>query len=231
MGRTPGSPTNQLGICNLVEAKICAKVKVDPMMDGDFFLGECLGVSTVPWCPNCTQSLDQCQICSSETVVCSEKEVLEYASLKSHFTVEPDSNSLSCKYPFCSDPFVLQDNGSQELACQRRQESRQIWGKSWDLYKSQFQDMIDLCMVVELKQPNLKQYDGPVNYIAHHEVLKNSASTLVRIVSNSSFPNGRTTLDECLVKGPNTLNCLFSNLVRFHSYEDELVFDYTKAYN
>ena len=91
--------------------------------------------------------------------------------------------------------------------------------------------MIDRGVVKELSQFDLETYDGPINYITHHEVLKDSASTPLRIVSKSSFPNGRTTLNECLVKGPNTLNCLFSNLIRFRSYETGLVIDYSKAYN
>ena len=91
--------------------------------------------------------------------------------------------------------------------------------------------MINRKVVKPLSITKIKNYSGPVNYITHHEVLKDSASTPVRIVSNSSFPNDRTALNECLVKGPNTLNCLFTNLIRFHSYETGLVFDYTKAYN
>merc|ERR1712121_477475 len=63
------------------------------------------------------------------------------------------------------------------------------------------------------------------------DVLKDSVTTPVRLVSNSSFPNGSTALNELLLKGPNTLNCLFSNLVRFRSYQVALVGDISKAYN
>ena len=61
--------------------------------------------------------------------------------------------------------------------------------------------------------------------------MKDSATTPVRLVSNSSFANGSTTLNDLLVKGPNTLNCLFTNLVRFRGYEIALVGDISKAYN
>merc|ERR1712240_90620 len=40
-----------------------------------------------------------------------------------------------------------------------------------------------------------------------------------------------TNLNDLLVKVPNTLNCLFSNLVRFRGYEVALVGDISKAYN
>merc|ERR1711873_64333 len=59
----------------------------------------------------------------------------------------------------------------------------------------------------------------------------NLTKLLYRLVSNSFFPNGSTTLNDLLVKGPNTLNCLYSNLVRFRGYEVALVGDISKAYN
>ena len=62
-------------------------------------------------------------------------------------------------------------------------------------------------------------------------MLKDSATTPVRLVSNSSFANGSTNLNDLLVKGPNTLNCLFSNILRFRGYEVALVGDISKAYN
>ena len=73
--------------------------------------------------------------------------------------------------------------------------------------------------------------DGPVNWITHHDVLKDSTTTPIRLVSNSSFPNGSTALNDLLVKGPNTLNCLLKNLVRFRGYEVSLVSDISKSYN
>merc|ERR1711955_125324 len=74
-------------------------------------------------------------------------------------------------------------------------------------------------------------WEGHVNWNTHHDVLKDSATNPVRLVSNSSFTNGSTTLNNLLVKSPNTLNCLFTNLVRFRGYEIALVGDISKAYN
>ena len=50
-------------------------------------------------------------------------------------------------------------------------------------------------------------------------------------MSNNSFPNGSTARNDLLVKGPNTLNGLFTILVRFRGYEVALVGDISKAYN
>ena len=77
------------GVTNLVNAILMACVKVHPVMDGDFFVGESLGSSPVPWCQDCTRSLEKCRVCSSETAVCSDKELEEYSVLKENCTVEP----------------------------------------------------------------------------------------------------------------------------------------------
>ena len=56
-------------------------------------------------------------------------------------------------------------------------------------------------------------------------------STLVRLVSSSSFRNGSTNLNDLTVKGPNTLADIYNNLFKFRSYQVALVFDISKAYN
>ena len=55
--------------------------------------------------------------------------------------------------------------------------------------------------------------------------------TLVRLVSNSSFQNGKTSLNTCLAKGPNTLNDLYDNLIKFRGYKVAVASDISKAYN
>ena len=93
------------------------------------------------------------------------------------------------------------------------------------------QDMLDKNIVSEISRLELKEWNVPVNWNIYHDVLKDSTTTPIRLVSNSSFPNGSTALNDLLVKGPNTLNCLFTNLVRFRGYEVALVGDISKAYN
>ena len=72
---------------------------------------------------------------------------------------------------------------------------------------------------------------GPVNYISHHGVAKESVSTPLRIVTNSSLKNGKWSLNECLPKGPNSLNSMFDIVLRFRCHEVGLVYDLAKAYN
>ena len=92
--------------------------------------------------------------------------------------------------------------------------------------------MLERNVVFELTQAKMSAYTGPINYITHHEVYKpGSLSTPVCLVSNSSFKNGSTNLNEITVKGPNTLADIYNNLFKFRSYQVALVFDITKVYN
>ena len=100
-----------------------------------------------------------------------------------------------------------------------------------ELYIKQFHDMINRGVVSKISQEEMDSYSGPVNYIVHHEVYKDSNSTPVCLVSDSSFRNGQTSLNDCLVKGPNMLADIFDHLIKFRSYEMALVYDVTKAYN
>ena len=92
--------------------------------------------------------------------------------------------------------------------------------------------MLNKGVVEEITPQEASQYTGPVNHITCHKVFKpGSLSTPVKLVSNSSFRNGNTNLNDLTVKGPNTLAQILNNLVKFRSYEVGLVYDITKAYN
>ena len=142
------------------------------------------------------------------------------------------TDQLQAKYPFKKDPGVLIDNGKEAKACQISQERRQVKNNTHSQYVDQFKDMVSRNVVSEISQTEMLAYTGPINYITHHEVYKpGSLSTPVRLVSNSSFRNGSTNLNDVTVKGPNTLADLFNNLFKFRSYQVALVFDIIKAYN
>ena len=61
--------------------------------------------------------------------------------------------------------------------------------------------MVSWQVVSRVSQEEIKTYQGPINYITHHEVYKDgSTSTPVRLVSNSSFKNVSTNLNNIMVK-------------------------------
>ena len=68
--------------------------------------------------------------------------------------------------------------------------------------------MIDKNIVSKIPPHELDARSGPVHRNTHQDVLKNSVTTPVYLVSNSLFPNGSTTLNELLVKGQIVM-CVF----------------------
>ena len=77
----------------------------------------------------------------------------------------------------------------------------------------------------------MKEYSGPVNYITHHGVMKDSVTTPLRVVTNSSKKNGQFSLNDLMPKGPNSLNDMLAVMLRFRTYIVAFVFDLSKAYN
>ena len=175
--------------------------------------------------------VSNCKFFSSDKALCSAQEELEYRFLKENCNYDPIIGHLIAKYPWHQNPSVLVNNGNSALAFQKRLEAKQLKEGTFLQYALCFRDMIDRGVVTELSPQELEAWNGPVNWNTHHDVLKDSTTTPIHLVSNSSFKNGNTTLNELLVKGPNTLNCLFSNLIKFRNYEIALVGDIKKAYN
>ena len=90
----------------------------------------------------------------------------------------------------------------------------------------------------ELKFPRkvtaegIKNYEGPVHYIAHHMVLRpDSESTPLRIVFNSSSSFHGHKLNDYWVKGPDLLNNLFGVILWFREKETAIVGDISKMYH
>ena len=78
-----------------------------------------------------------------------------------------------------------------------------------------------------------KQLNTVVLEIILHTLEQNNLGQLLklRLVYHSSLKNGSWSLNECLPKGPNSLNSMFDVSVRFRCYEAGLVFDLYKAYH
>ena len=143
-------------------------------------------------------------------------------------------NKWSTTYPYKTDPSILRDNRKQAEDILIRQEKRLKKNPEvQDQYRKQFQDFIARGVFREISEVEREEYKGPVNYISHHEVFKSqSSSTPTRIVSNSSLKNrDGLSLNEILMKGPNSLNNIFSIQLRFRTYPCALVGDISKMYN
>ena len=116
-------------------------------------------------------------------------------------------------------------NKDQVVTMARQLESRSIREGLLDSYNSEFRKYVDRGTFVEIGDEERRDYKGPVQLISHHGVLSGSATTPLRIVNNTSLKNGSLSLNDCLPKGPNSLNSIFDIGVRFLSFEKGVVFD------
>ena len=101
----------------------------------------------------------------------------------------------------------------------------------YSTYNEQIQSQIDRGVTVELSKEEINEWSGPYQYISHHAVLKESKSTPVRVVTNSSFNNSGNSLNSCIASGPNSLIPMLDVMLRFRTYEIAVQFDLAKAYN
>ena len=90
-------------------------------------------------------------------------------------------------YPWLRDPSTLPNNRSVALArlvsTEKRLRKRPEVG---ELYSQQIQEMIENGVARKLNAAEIRNYAGPIHYVAHHEILKQSRTTPCRIVFNTS---------------------------------------------
>ena len=120
-------------------------------------------------------------------------------------------------YPWKRDPYELPDNREQAEkkleATERRLLKNQEHATAYD---KEIVDMNKLGFSRKLSEEELNQYNGPVHYVSHHEVLRpESKSTPLRIVFNSSAVYQGHKLNDYWMKGADLLNDLFGVLLRF----------------
>ena len=141
------------------------------------------------------------------------------------------NGEIWCQYPFIKDPACLPNNRASAVkVAEKVWKSLEKDGLLSD-YNEQVLQILERKAAVKLSHQELAEYNGAVQYISHHPVLKNSVSTPVRMVTNSSFNNGGRSLNSCIAAGPNSLNSMLDVLLRFRNYEVGLQYDLSKAYN
>ena len=136
------------------------------------------------------------------------KEQEQLAMIESNISVNLISRQVNFKYPFITSINLLHDNRKQAIAIATKLEAcLKVKQELFD-YKKEIREFLDRGVLRELSKHELESWEGPVNYISHHGVLKpGSTTTKLCVVSNSSLDNNNSglSLNECLPKGPNTL--------------------------
>ena len=237
-GRLLGGQHEIIKGCNQTSmfAKTVAHVKyvkielLKPRTSVDFFSAESFGVNVPAKCKRCKS----CKECTFEVNQISRCEQYELEVIKQNLKLDCIQKKWTTTYPYKLDPAVLRDNRDQADGFLRRTEKRISKNDIVkDQYCKQFQDLIDRGVFRELPDAEIRDYMGPTFYITHHEVYKTeSSSTPVRIVSNTSLKNNDgISLNDILMKGPNSLNNIFGIQLRFRTFPCALVGDISKMYN
>ena len=200
------------------------KCEISPELRPSFWEGDCLGVLPPKRCGKCLR----CK-CSDPSLIHSRKDQDELEMLQR--SVKLENGKLQVTYPFIKDPNCLPFNRNAVVRIAEKQEKRLLRAGMHDHYNQEFQKYVDRGGIVKLTSQEKEEYKGPINYISHHGVITDSVTTPLRIVTNSSLKNGTYSLNECLARGPNSLNSMLDISLRFRCHEEGMVFDLTKAYN
>ena len=136
-------------------------------------------------------------------------------------------------YPWKRDPKLLPDNKAQAKKKLEGTERRLLKNPEHaKAYDDQMEEMKEMKFARKLSEEELKKYDGPVHYIAHHEVLRpEKKSTPIRIIFNSSAAFQDHRLNDYWMKGPDLLNNLFGVILRFRENAIAISGDVSKMYH
>ena len=200
----------------------------EPPLTPDFWEADQLGVSVPARCDRCRRC-QQVGTCSESHAQHTIKAQAELDLIKANTKLV--NGQIQCSYPFVKDPSCLPYNRESAVKV-----AEKVWRslKKDNLlasYNDQVQQILDRKAAVKLSIEEMNEYRGPTQYISHHPVLKDSVSTPVRMVTNSSFNNAGKSLNSCLAAGPNSLNPMIDVLLRFRCREVAMQYDLSKAYN
>ena len=132
------------------------------------------------------------------------------------------NGEIWCNYPFVKDPACLPNNRGAAVRVAEKVWSSLKKDGLLPAYNEQVQQILDRKAAVKLSKEEMADYEGPFQYISHHPVLKDSVSTPVRMVTNSSFNNAGNSLNSCLAAGPNSLNPMVDVVLRFRCREVDM---------
>ena len=194
-----------------------------------FFEIEALGTYCVPRCGAC-----KCGSCAIGDKNYSIKEERELDMINAGLAYNKDKKIWTAEYPWVKDPKDLPNNVSAAVARMKSTEKRlsKLGPQYSALYDDQIKDMVNRGVAKKLSVQEINEYDGPVHYVTHHDVLKpNSSSTPLRIVFNSSAFYMGHSLNDYWAKGPNVLTNLLGILIRFRQGQIALTGDISKMYH
>ena len=193
-----------------------------------FLEAESMGTAQPRRCSSCLGCTD----CSNQAVELSRKQQAELRMIENNVWIDKMQQRVEVRYPAIKDFGVLTDNREQVIARAISLEKRLLKTGMKGSYDDQVKDFLARGVLEEINDEEMENYDGPVNYLDHHGVLSESATTPYRFVLNSSLENNKSgvSLNDCIPKGPNSIKPLLKCIMVFRSYPHIVVFDLSKCY-
>ena len=192
-----------------------------------FFKLENAGTECEPQCAKCL-----CLKCPTSNEV-SLKDKRELELIERGLRYEESEKVWVASYPWILDPYKLPNNYAAAFARLKSTENRlnKLGDNYMKLYDTSWDDMINREIAYKLNKNEIFNYDGPIHYITHSEVLKESSSTPLRIVFDSSTSFKGHRLNDYWAKGPSIINDLFGVLLRFREDQVGIAGDVSKMYH
>ena len=192
---------------------------VGSSLDSDCTHGEELAKLTRLW------DLENLGICDSERAV---DDTLAFDKFVN--TLHYDRGQYWVKFPLKDDRACLPNNKGPALSQLRGLMTRLHKEPALlDCYASAIQQLIDFDFVEPVLETS---NDGAreIHYLPHHGVRKESISTPLRVVFNASSKSQGSSLNDCLLKGPNLTERLESSLLKFRTRRYGYTADISKAF-
>ena len=203
-------------------------IRPEPSHTPEFWEAEGMGILPPPRCDSCKGCMKSGS-CSERHYEHGLKKQAELDLIKSKTKLI--NGEIWCEYPFIKSPACLPYNRHSAVRVAEKVEKDLIKDGLHDVYCEQIKQFLDRGVAVKLSSEEMRSWTGPCQYITHHGVLKDSVTTPLRVVTNSSFNNGGNSLNSCLACGPNSLNPMLDVMLRFRAYLIAIHFDLCKAYN
>ena len=200
----------------------------------DWFQYDQIGAACVPRCVSC-----RCQTCPPGGKQMTLKDEREMATMESCLTFMPDGDAhiptahWDASYAFLTPPETLPNNLSGVMGTYLSNEKRLNRNPAWKaVYLEQMGDLRVRGVSVKLTKKEMHDHVGPIGYISHLIAPNpNSKTSPCRVVWNSSQPFKNTSLNSCLMKGPDFINPMENVLLRVREKEFATFGDVTKMYN
>ena len=218
------SITNSVRAASVDVNKISFSVKPSH----EFFEGEIMGVQPPRRCGNCLK----CKECTFRGQQLSQQENYELSVIESKVTYNEEQQCFFVQYPFLDDPRTLSSNRGQVIKIAEREERKLLKEGLLAQFNAEFDKMVESGVIVELSEDEMRIWEGPEHYVSlQHVVREDSPTTPIRIVANSSLSskNG-VSLNNIVMKGPNTLSDQWELLNRWRMYQKAVCTDISKAY-